>query len=419
MWQQVTLQDVAADEPRAITDGPFGSNLARAHYTAHGPRVVRLQNIGDGEFIDAKAHISPAHFETLRSHEVKAGDLLVASLGEVLPRACLAPAWLGPAIVKADCIRVRLSHDVDPRWVMLSMQRPSVRKWAEEHRHGVGRPRLGLRVIRQIPIPLPPLREQQRIVEIVEDHLSHLDAADASLASSAWKAQALMASSLNAGRACFMNAGAPLVPIGRVADTALGKMLDSKRSEGEFTPYLANINVRWGTFELDNLKSTPLTEAERARFELKPGDILACEGGEPGRCAVWREQRTDIAYQKALHRIRPRDASLISSEFMAAMIEEGIRSSRWKAQFTGTTIKHLPQATLRRLEIPLPDRAAQDRWLTTHSDTVAQVARLSRAREAAQSRSAGLRRAVLAAAFSGWLTGASSDQDVIEEVAEV
>src|SRR5450759_469754 len=190
-WKLVELNDLQSEEPRAITDGPFGSNLARVHYTPSGPRVVRLQNIGDGVFNDARAHISEAHFETLRNHEVLPGDLLVASLGEVLPRACIAPASLGPAIVKADCIRVRLTPEVDPRWVMYSMQRPNVRRWADDHRHGVGRPRLGLKVIRQIPVPLPPLDEQHRIVDILEDHLSRLDAAQSYLSSAIARAAAM------------------------------------------------------------------------------------------------------------------------------------------------------------------------------------------------------------------------------------
>lgn len=86
-WPTVTLNHLQSEEPRAITDGPFGSNLASRHYTDAGPRVVRLQNIGDGRFVDEKAHISEEHFESLRAHEVKAGDLLVASLGASCCRA--------------------------------------------------------------------------------------------------------------------------------------------------------------------------------------------------------------------------------------------------------------------------------------------------------------------------------------------
>jgi len=135
-WHWVTLNELQADEPRAITDGPFGSNLTSAHYTDSGPRVVRLQNIGDGEFVDARAHISPEHFARLQTHEVLPGDLLIASLGDSPPRTCIAPKWLGPAIVNADCIRVRLSPAVEPRWVMYALQAPSTRRWAAERPTG-------------------------------------------------------------------------------------------------------------------------------------------------------------------------------------------------------------------------------------------------------------------------------------------
>ncbi len=57
-WKSVPLADLAAPEPNSITDGPFGSKLKTEHYTDAGPRVVRLQNIGDGVFCDERAHIS-------------------------------------------------------------------------------------------------------------------------------------------------------------------------------------------------------------------------------------------------------------------------------------------------------------------------------------------------------------------------
>ena len=88
-WEWEAIAELAADEVRAITDGPFGSNLKTSHYTDSGPRVIRLQNIGEGEFLDERAHISQAHFDRLRAHEAKPSDVVVASLGDTLPRACL------------------------------------------------------------------------------------------------------------------------------------------------------------------------------------------------------------------------------------------------------------------------------------------------------------------------------------------
>ena len=181
-WTWARLEDLVAAEPPAITDGPFGSNLKTAHYTDSGPRVIRLQNIGDGVFKHEDAHISEEHYITLVRHSVREGDLVVASLGETLPRACLVPSWVPPAIVKADCIRVRLHANVDSSYINFALQRPDLRHQTATQIKGVGRPRLGLKGIRNLAVPLAPLSEQQRIVASIEEHFSRLDAVENVLA---------------------------------------------------------------------------------------------------------------------------------------------------------------------------------------------------------------------------------------------
>ena len=96
-------------------------------------------------------------------------------------------------------------------------------------------------------------------------------------------------------------------PLGAVADLCLGKMLDQKKNRGEPLPYLANVNVRWGEFVLDNLRTMRFEPKEFERYGLKFGDIVMCEGGEPGRCAIWKNQTSQMMIQKALHRIRPKE----------------------------------------------------------------------------------------------------------------
>lgn len=78
--------------------------------------------------------------------------------------------------------------------------------------------------------------------------------------------------------------------MGEIADTCLGKMLDQKKNKGEFQPYLANVNVRWGGFDLENLPQMKFLDSEEERYGLHYGDILVCEGGEPGRCAIWKNE---------------------------------------------------------------------------------------------------------------------------------
>ena len=90
----------------------------------------------------------------------------------------------------------------------------------------------------------------------------------------------------------------------QLADIKLGKMLDKAKNRGEPTPYLRNINVRWDAFDLDDIAQMRMSEEERATLSLRNGDVLVCEGGEPGRSAVWDGGPTDLTFQKALMRLR-------------------------------------------------------------------------------------------------------------------
>ena len=178
-WTWATVEQLAAPEPNSITDGPFGSNLKTEHYTSSGPRVIRLQNIGDGVYVDAEAHITPERYERLKKHRIFANDVVIAGFGENPPRSCVIPESLGPAIVKADCIRFKPNSDVLPKYMNAALNSDPVRKRTKGMVHGVGRPRLNLGEIKSIVLPIPPLAEQTRIVAEVELRLSVVEELEA------------------------------------------------------------------------------------------------------------------------------------------------------------------------------------------------------------------------------------------------
>jgi len=172
-WCWATIAQLASAKPHSLTDGPFGSNLKTEHYTEAGPRVIRLQNIGDGQFINAEAHISGEHYEQLKKHATYPGDVVIASLGVELPKACLVPERLGQAIVKADCLRLKPNARlVDRHYLMHALNSRPIRKRTEALVHGMGRPRIGLTLLRTIPVPLPPHAEQKRIANRIDTLLS-------------------------------------------------------------------------------------------------------------------------------------------------------------------------------------------------------------------------------------------------------
>lgn len=163
--------------------------------------------------------------------------------------------------------------------------------------------------------------------------------------------------------------------IGDVADTKLGKMLDAAKNKGEPVAYLRNINVRWGSFDLADLQEMRVTHDEYAELAVRDGDLFVCEGGEPGRCAVWRGGTRKLVFQKAIHRVRGRGG--VDPDYLSRYLVHAAANQQFDELLTGTTIKHLPQVALQRMTLPLPPLAEQRR-IVAKLDTL--TPRLARAR---------------------------------------
>ncbi|MBU6257882.1 MAG: restriction endonuclease subunit S [Burkholderiales bacterium] len=148
----------------------------------------------------------------------------------------------------------------------------------------------------------------------------------------------------------------PTVRLGDHVNACLGKMLDAQKNKGTPQPYLGNSNVRWGAFDLTDLAEMRFETGEEERYELHPGDLVVCEGGEPGRCAIWTGPR-GMKFQKALHRIRPR--ATLDNYYLFNWFRQAARTGQLDAHFTGTTIKHLTGRAVAELRVPLPPLAEQ------------------------------------------------------------
>lgn len=196
-WAWATVDQLAAPELNAITDGPFGSNLKTEHYQGAGPRVIRLQNIKEGEFADGYAHITQEHFERLRKHEIHSGDVVIASLGDNPPRACVIPVFVGPAIVKADCIRFKPHPALTAAYLNAALNCLPTRHRVKDILHGIGRPRLSLGEIRAIALPVPPETEQHRIVAEIDRRLSLVREVETEVDANRKRAERLRSAILN------------------------------------------------------------------------------------------------------------------------------------------------------------------------------------------------------------------------------
>lgn len=149
-----------------------------------------------------------------------------------------------------------------------------------------------------------------------------------------------------------------------VATSRLGKMLDAKQQTGKCSyPYLANFNVQWFRFNLENLNQMDFDEDDRIEFELRDGDLLVCEGGEIGRCAVWHNEAQPCYFQKALHRVRC-NRQIIHPDYLAWWFKYNCDHEGF-ASIAGAkaTIAHLPGAKLKQLQVAVPPIELQEQFV--------------------------------------------------------
>ena len=162
----------------SIVDGPFGSSLTSSHYSHEGARVIRLGNIGVNTFRnDDKAFIAQSYADKLAAHEVVEGDVVIAGLGDEnmpLGRAAVVPS-IGPAIVKADCYRVRPNELVTSNYLAWALSSPQSRAQFKTLSRGATRERLNTRVVQDLRMPLIPLAAQTELLREFHELSARID----------------------------------------------------------------------------------------------------------------------------------------------------------------------------------------------------------------------------------------------------
>jgi len=215
---------------------------------------------------------------------------------------------------------------------------------------GARMPRAQMNEVLGFEFPLPPLPEQHRIVAILDEAFDGIATAKANAEKNLQNAHALFESHL---QSVFTERGEGWVvkKVSEIAKHSLGKMLDKAKNKGEPQPYLRNINVRWFTFDLSDLLEMSFLPTEAEKYTAVKGDVLICEGGYPGRAAIWNEDYP-IYFQKALHRVRFHEPEL--NKWFVYYLSVQASSGQLKQHFSGTGIQHFTGEVLARFPIPVP-----------------------------------------------------------------
>ena len=319
-----------------------------------------------------------------------------------------------------------------------------------ELQRGTSYPAVRDKDIRDQPIPLPPLREQERIVERIESLFSRLDAGVAALkraqaALKRYRASVLKAAcegrlvpqdpgdepasellerirSEKGAKAGDLPEGLPDLPAGwrwakmeSIAETiggiTKGRNLIGKKTV--FLPYLRVANVQRGFLDLEEMKEIELLESEIGKYLLKENDLLLTEGGDwdkLGRSCVWKSQVPHCVHQNHIFRARPYSDEISSNWIMAYTNSELGQKYFSNASKQTTNLASINLTQLRNCPVPIPPSSEQQRILTEVDRRISVVDQMELFNNVCIARAARLRQAILKRAFEGRLVEANEQQ---------
>ena len=173
-WTWVSWEMVLAHEDGAFKRGPFGSALTKAIFVEKGFKVYEQYCPINDDCSFARYYITPEKFEELQAFEVKAGDYLISCSGVTLGRITRVPEQFERGIINQALLRVRINESVINHRYFLHLFRSALfQKAIFDNSTGSAIPNVkGVKELKAMAIPLPPLAEQTRIVAEVERRLS-------------------------------------------------------------------------------------------------------------------------------------------------------------------------------------------------------------------------------------------------------
>lgn len=368
--------------------------------------VIKVSAMTSGTFRPDEAKPLPQGVTPDPRHEIRAGDLLIsrANTTAYVGASVLVPAIRPRLLLSDKSLRLLPRPEVDPRWLHLMLNAPPVRRAISVRASGTkdSMRNITQRDLLDLDMPDVPLAEQHRIVAVLEDHLSRLDAGRAYVAAANRRVAHWVRDTLDRALADAAQAQLPLAEL--VERVEAGRSLGGAAPPAEADEWgvIRVSAMTWGEFRADQNKAVPGTDVD-PRFEIHAGDVL-----------VSRANTTEYVGAPVLvGAVRPRlllsDKSLrlvLKPDVDSRWLVEVLRSTRARRQIsaraTGTkdSMRNISQAGLLSITVPVADAAAQQAIVILAAQVRDDAGRLAAASTALNARATALRRAVLAAAFA-------------------
>lgn len=170
-WVWASVAQIASDERYSLSIGPFGSNLKVPDYREAGVPLVFVRNIRSGNYGGMYTkYVTPEKAAELSAHSVAAGDVLITKMGEPPGDADVYPANQPPAIITADCIKVRCWEGLMRADFLKTVINSYVgQRQIEPMTQGVAQKKVSLGRFTSLAVPIPSIQEQELLMAMVTE----------------------------------------------------------------------------------------------------------------------------------------------------------------------------------------------------------------------------------------------------------
>ncbi|MEU9920887.1 restriction endonuclease subunit S [Streptomyces griseoluteus] len=364
---------------------------------------LKLDDVKEMNFTDDEVAI----------YGLKRGDIVLSEASGSASEVGKPAIWndeIPECCLQNTLIRVR-SYGVDPHYLLHFLRGEAIRGAFVEHSRGVGIHHIGSARLAAWSVPVPPLEEQRRIVAVLDEQLSRVDAAVRAVQQGQTRSAQLWASILHQMTEGALSPGVQRPVAWKRADQVavvqggIQKQARRRPVNNKF-PFLRVANVPRGHLALDEVHEVELFDGELDRYRLKVGDLLVVEGnGSPdqvGRAATWNGEIENCVHQNHLIRVRP--GKEIRAEFLELAWNSPKVAQQLKRVASSTSgLYTLSTAKVKSVEIPVPSLDEQDALLEAVRQWRTKQLLADAAQHSALVRAAALRGSLLVEAFAGRL----------------
>jgi hypothetical protein len=354
---RVTPAELGGSDKSAVVIGPFGSSLKRSDFKDSGVPLIFVRDIRTGDFSKPRAFVSEEKARELKAHLALPGDLVVTKMGDPPGDVAIYDGHV-PAVITADCIRIRPTDRYDQRYLLHAFRAPQVRQQVLDITSGAAQKKMSLERFRtRVAVPVPSPDEQRRIAGI-------LDHADSVRAKRGQVLVHLNSLTQSVFHDLFASGVQETRPLGDVAELRAGVGFPPRlqgRTAGDYPMAKVGDIGRVGRSAVETIESADhwVDEADLTVLKMRPvpaGSVLFAKIGEAIRHN---------------HRVIAGRSLLLDNNAMAAIPGDSVsapylfaylKTVDFYALASSTTVPSLRKSDLAALPVPLPSTSEQSKF---------------------------------------------------------